>query len=67
MSEDFYPDSNNYLDQENTPKEETISEDQKTDMGINFEWPVNEPLVSEKDNILPTLLEQRERLLPTYE
>ena len=35
--------------------------------GINFEWPVNEPLVSEKDNILPTLLEPRERLLPTYE
>ena len=27
-SESFYPDSNYYLDQENTLKEETISEDQ---------------------------------------
>jgi len=32
-SESFYPDSNYYLDQENTTKEETISEDQKSNMG----------------------------------
>jgi len=32
-SESFYPDSNYYLDQENNPKEQPISEDQKSNMG----------------------------------
>ena len=33
-SESFYPDSNYYLDQDNTtPKEDSISEDQKSNMG----------------------------------
>jgi len=32
-SESFYPDSNYYLDQDNNPKEEPISEDQKSNMG----------------------------------
>jgi len=31
-SESFYPDSNYYLDQDNTPKEGPISEDQKSYM-----------------------------------
>ena len=30
-SESFYPDSNYYLDQENTPKETPVSEDQISD------------------------------------
>ena len=38
-SESFYPDSNYYLDQDNTPKEEPISDAQKSNMGENFEWP----------------------------
>ena len=38
-SESYYPDSNYYLDQENTTNEKQISEDQISDMGENFEWP----------------------------
>ena len=39
-SESFYPDSNYYLDQENTPKMDKISKDQKSNTGVNFEWPI---------------------------
>ena len=35
-SESFYPDSNYYLDQDNNPGEESISEDQKFNMGGDF-------------------------------
>ena len=35
-SESFYPDSNYYLDQDNTPQEGPISEDQKSNMGESF-------------------------------
>ena len=35
-SESFYPDSNYYLDQDNTFKEDSISEDQKSNMGDNL-------------------------------
>ena len=38
-SESFYPDSNYYLDQDNSPKETQISKDQKSNMGGDFEWP----------------------------
>ena len=38
-SESFYPDSNYYLDQENTSKVEAISEDKNSNIGGNFEWP----------------------------
>ena len=38
-SESFYPDSNYYLDQENSPKEAPITEDQKSNIGGSFEWP----------------------------
>ena len=38
-SESFYPDSNYYLDQDNSPEEGPISKDQKSNMGGNFEWP----------------------------
>ena len=38
-SESFYPDSNFYLDQDNTPKEDSISGNQKSNMGEMFEWP----------------------------
>ena len=63
-SESFYPDSNYYLDQENppienlvvedeisnTPKEEPISEDQKSNMGGNFEWPNTYWFIAERTN-----------------
>ena len=35
--------------------------------GIDFEWPIDNPIISEKDKILPTLLKQEEGLLPIYE
>ncbi len=35
-SESFYPDSNYYLDKENTSEEEQISEDQKSNKGGGF-------------------------------
>ena len=38
-SESFYPDSNYYLDQENSPNEDPITEDQKSNKGGSFEWP----------------------------
>ena len=37
-SESFYPDSNYYLDQNNTPKETPLSEDQISNTP-KFEWP----------------------------
>ena len=38
-SESFYPDSNYYLDQENAPKDNPITENQKSNIGESFEWP----------------------------
>ena len=37
-SESFYPDSNYYLDQENTPKDTPLSKDQTFNTS-KFEWP----------------------------
>ena len=49
-SESFYPDSNYYLDQENTYKEYPISEDQKSNMGEIFEWPNTYWFIAERTN-----------------
>ncbi len=49
-SESFYPDSNYYLDQENTTKEETISKDQKSNVGEIFEWPNTYWFIAERTN-----------------
>ena len=49
-SESFYPDSNYYLDQDNTPKEEPISDAQKSNMGENFEWPNTYRFIAERTN-----------------
>ena len=49
-SEGFYPDSNYYLDQENTPKEKTLSEDQTSNMEGNFEWPDSYWFIAERTN-----------------
>ena len=48
-SESFYPDSNYYLDQDKTPEEEPISEDQKSNMG-DFEWPNTYWFIAERTN-----------------
>ena len=48
-SESFYPDSNYYLDQENTPKENPVSEDQISTTS-NFEWPNSYWFIAERTN-----------------
>ena len=47
-SESFFPDSNYYLDQENTPKETSLSEDQISP--TKFEWPNSYWFIAERTN-----------------
>jgi len=49
-SESYTPDSNYYLNQNNTPKETTVSEDQIFNMKDNFEWPNTYWFVAERTN-----------------
>ena len=49
-SESFYPDSNYYLDQENSPKDNPITEDQKSNIGRSFEWPNTYWFIAERTN-----------------
>ena len=48
-SESYYPDSNYYLDQENTPKENPLSEDQISN-NSKFEWPNTYWFIAERTN-----------------
>ena len=48
-SESYYPDSNYYLDQENTPKE-TPSSEEKYPIWKNFEWPNTYWFIAERTN-----------------
>ena len=48
-SESFYPDSNYYLDQENTPKEIPVLEDQISNTS-KFEWPNTYWFIAERTN-----------------
>ena len=49
-SESYYPDSNYYLDQENTPKETSASEDQISNTKEIFEWPNSYWYIAERTN-----------------
>jgi len=49
-SESYYPDSNYYLDQDNDPKEEQITEDQKSKIEGSFEWPNTYWFIAERTN-----------------
>ena len=49
-SESYYPDSNYYIDKENTPKENSLSEDQVSSIGGNFEWPNSYWFIAERTN-----------------
>ena len=49
-SESFYPDSNYYLDQANSLKEEPISKDQKSNKGVDFECPNTYWFIAERTN-----------------
>ena len=48
-SESFYPDSNYYLDQENTPKKTPVSEGQISNT-TKFEWPNTYWFIAERTN-----------------
>ena len=50
VSENFYPDSNYYLEQENTLKENPVSEDQISNMGVDFEWTNSYWFIAERTN-----------------
>ena len=49
-SESFYPDSNFYLEKENTINDTSGSEDQISNMGENFEWPNSYWFIAERTN-----------------
>jgi len=49
-SESFYPDSNFYLDNENTSEEDPISEDQNSNIRGDFEWPNTYWFIAERTN-----------------
>jgi len=48
-SESFYPDSNYYLDQDDTPKETPLSKDNLFNT-TKFEWPNNYWFIAERTN-----------------
>tara|TARA_Y100001978_G_scaffold17293_1_gene13291 strand:- start:491 stop:745 length:255 start_codon:yes stop_codon:yes gene_type:complete len=49
-SESYYPDSNYILNQDNTPIETSLSEDQASNMEGGFEWPNNYWFIAERTN-----------------
>ena len=49
-SESYHPDSNYYLNQDNTPQETPVTEDQISNMGENFEWPNSYWFIAERTN-----------------
>ena len=49
-SESFYPDSNYYLDQGKTLKENPVSENQIFNVEGNFEWPNTYWFIAERTN-----------------
>ena len=49
-SESYTPDSNYYLNQDNTHKETSVSEDQISNMGEDFEWPNTYWFIAERTN-----------------
>ena len=49
-SESFYPDSNYYINQDNVPKGNLISEDKISNMRKTFEWPNSYWFIAERTN-----------------
>ena len=49
-SESFFPDSNYYLEQENTVKETPLPKDQISNMRGDFEWPNTYWFIAERTN-----------------
>ena len=49
-SESYYPDSNYYLNQDNAPKCNPVSEDQISNLKEIFEWPNSYWFIAERTN-----------------
>jgi len=49
-SESYYPDSNYYVDQDNTLEETPLSKDQISNMRQDFEWPNTYWFIAERTN-----------------
>ena len=49
-SENYYPDSSYYIDQENTTKETSVSKDPLSNIGKDFEWPNTYWFIAERTN-----------------
>nr|ABE10932.1 putative high light inducible protein [uncultured Prochlorococcus marinus clone ASNC3046] len=49
-SESYYPDSNYYIDQDNTSKEKLVPDDQISNIGVDFEWPNTYWFIAERTN-----------------
>ena len=49
-SESYYPDSNYYLEQKNTLKDNPVSEDKLSNMEEDFEWPNSYWFIAERTN-----------------
>ena len=49
-SESYHPDSNYYLNQDNTPKNAVVQEDQISNTGEIFEWPNTYWFIAERTN-----------------
>ena len=49
-SESYYPDSNYYIDQENTSKKNPLFENQTSNTGEIFEWPNTYWFIAERTN-----------------
>ena len=49
-SESYYPDSNYYLNQDNAPKDNPVSEDQISNAREIFEWPNSYWFIAERTN-----------------
>ena len=49
-SESYYPDSNYYVGQVNTPEKATTTKDQTSNMGGDFEWPNTYWFIAERTN-----------------
>ena len=49
-SESYYQDSNYYVDQENTPKETPVLENQISNIEGDFEWPNTYWFIAERTN-----------------
>ena len=49
-SESYYPDSNYYVDQKNTPKETPLANEQISNVKGDFEWPNTYWFIAERTN-----------------